>query len=185
MKASWVGLTASPVSSALPSLGSAHCGGPPADPLRGSEAPAGSCQSSAAADLQAPLCGHVARLRREEVGEGEAAGRRGLDGSSYHHAIAPLEYTSEEEEEDRKRRSLGFLRPVVEAESAFRPADFGSRLLPAENKPLEMSVLKRAKELLLSHDHQSIARHLLKADCQVNTHVHVHAHARRPGSTLE
>ncbi|TNM88121.1 hypothetical protein fugu_006342 [Takifugu bimaculatus] len=149
------------------SLGSSHSGGPPADPLRGSEAPAGLYQSNGAFDLQAPLCGHVERLRREEVGEGEAAGRRGLDRSSYHHASAPLEYTSEEEEEDRKRKTLGFLRPIVETESTFRPADFGSRLLPAENKPLEMSVLKRAKELLLSHDHQSIARHLLKADCQV------------------
>lgn len=123
------------------------------------------------------------RLKREEVGEGEAAGRRGLDRSSYHHAIAPLGYTSEEEEEDRKRKPLGFLRPIVETESTFRPADFGSRLLPVENKPLEMLVLKRAKELLLSHDHQSIARHLLKADCQVNTHVNVHA--RQSGSTPE
>lgn len=125
------------------------------------------------------------RLRREEVGGGEAAGRSGLDRSSYHHAIARLEYTSEEEEEDRRRKTLGFLRPIVETESTFRPADFGSRLLPAENKPLEMSVLKRAKELLLSHDHQSIARHLLKADCQVNTHAHVHALLRQPGSTPE
>ncbi|XP_029683601.1 breast cancer anti-estrogen resistance protein 3 isoform X2 [Takifugu rubripes] len=149
------------------SLGSSHSGGPPADPLRGSEAPAGLYQSNGALDLQVPLCGHVERLRREEVGEGEAAGRRGLDRSSYHHASAPLEYTSEEEEEDRKRKTLGFLRPIVETESTFRPADFGSRLLPPENKPLEMLVLKRAKELLLSHDHQSIARHLLKADCQV------------------
>lgn len=105
---------------------------------------------------------------REEGGG--AAARRGLDRSSYHHAIASSEFTSEEEEEDGQREGarVGFLRPVVETESTFRPADFGSRLLPAENKPLEMSVLKRAKELLLSHDHQSIARHLLKADCQVN-----------------
>lgn len=158
------------------SLGSSHSGGPPADPLRVSEALAGFYESSGAFDLQPPLCGHVERLRREEVGGGEAAGRSGLDRSSYHHAIASFEYTSEEEEDDRKRKRAGetggFLRPIVETESAFRPADFGSRLLPAENKPLEMLVLKRAKELLLSHDHQSIARHLLKADCQVNVHAH-------------
>uniref|UniRef100_A0A4W6F6E3 BCAR3 adaptor protein, NSP family member n=1 Tax=Lates calcarifer TaxID=8187 RepID=A0A4W6F6E3_LATCA len=96
-----------------------------------------------------------------------------LDRSSYHHAIAALENTSEEEEDDAgrdeeedKRRS-SFQRPVMETESTFRPADFGSRLLPPENKPLEMVVLKRAKELLLSHNHHSIARHLLIADCQV------------------
>lgn len=116
--------------------------------------------------MDLPLCSHVERLRREE---GES-GRRGLDRSSYHHAIASLEDSSEEEEEeDGRKKRAGFLRPIVETESTFRPADFGSRLLPEENKPLEMQVLKRAKELLLSHDHQSIARHLLKADCQVTT----------------
>uniref|UniRef100_A0A8C9YU59 BCAR3 adaptor protein, NSP family member n=1 Tax=Sander lucioperca TaxID=283035 RepID=A0A8C9YU59_SANLU len=67
-------------------------------------------------------------------------------------------------EEDRRS---GFQRPVEETESTFRPAEFQSRLLPTENKPLEMVVLKRAKELLLRHNHHSIARHLLMADCQV------------------
>uniref|UniRef100_A0A7N9ASE8 Breast cancer anti-estrogen resistance protein 3-like n=1 Tax=Mastacembelus armatus TaxID=205130 RepID=A0A7N9ASE8_9TELE len=91
-----------------------------------------------------------------------------------------LENTSEEEEDDggreeedgqkdkwREKESSGFHRPVIETESTFRPAEFGSRLLPPENKPLEMVVLKRAKELLLKHNHHSIARHLLMADCQV------------------
>ncbi|KAG7242275.1 hypothetical protein INR49_023950 [Caranx melampygus] len=138
--------------------------------------------------LQPPLSSYVERLRREgeggreeeEVEEKEAGGRRGLDRSSYHHAIAALENTSEEEEDDagreeekeqeRKRKvkeRSSFQRPVIETESTFRPAEFGSRLLPPENKPLEMVVLKRAKELLLSHNHHSIARHLLIADCQV------------------
>uniref|UniRef100_A0A671VM61 BCAR3 adaptor protein, NSP family member n=1 Tax=Sparus aurata TaxID=8175 RepID=A0A671VM61_SPAAU len=96
---------------------------------------------------------------------------RGSQLSSYHHAIAALENTSEEEEEEedkwREKEKSSFQRPVVETESAFRPAEFGSRLLPPENKPLEMVVLKRSKELLLSHNHHSIARHLLMADCQV------------------
>ncbi|XP_029286219.1 breast cancer anti-estrogen resistance protein 3 isoform X2 [Cottoperca gobio] len=130
-------------------------------------------------DLQPLLCSYVERLRREgEVGrqeeteETEAGGTRGLDRSSYHHAIAALENTSEEEEDDagreeEKDKGSSFQRPVEETESSFRPAEFGSRLLPPENKPLEMVVLKRAKELLLSHDHRSIARHLLMADCQV------------------
>lgn len=114
-----------------------------------------------------------------ELGE-ESVERRGLDRSSYHHAIAALENTSEEEEEveldeeeKRGRRSRSsFLQPVIETESTFQPADFGSRLLPPENKPLEMVVLKRAKELLLSHNHHSIARHLLVADCQVHIRTH-------------
>lgn len=114
-------------------------------------------------------CGYVELLKTD----GEAAGRKTLDRSSYHHAIAALESTSEEEEEEEEKARRGFLQPVLETESGFRPAEFESRLLPPENKPLEMAVLKRAKELLLSHDHQSIATHLLMADCQVHTpHTH-------------
>ncbi|XP_034387411.1 breast cancer anti-estrogen resistance protein 3 isoform X2 [Cyclopterus lumpus] len=133
-------------------------------------------------EILPPLCSYVERLRREGEGgreEGEeAGGRKGLDRSSYHHAIAALENTSEEEEEDAWReeqeeeeededKRSSFQRPIEETESTFQPAEFGSRLLPPENKPLEMVVLKRAKELLLGHDHHSIARHLLMADCQV------------------
>ncbi len=139
--------------------------------------------------LEPPLCTYVEKLRREgeggreeeeEKGEKEACGRKGLDRSSYHHAIAALENTSEEEEEEVEKRGekrrIRFQRPVIETESTFRPAEFGSRLLPAENKPLEMVVLKRAKELLLSHNHHSIARHLLMADCQVRTHTETNTH---------
>ncbi|CAN9500796.1 unnamed protein product [Ophioblennius macclurei] len=114
----------------------------------------------------------------------EVGGDRGLDRSSYHHAIAALDNTSENEDDDSggeeeaeeeveekevvdDERKGAFQRPVEETESSFRPAKFSFRLLPPENKPLEMLVLKRAKELLLSHDHRSIARHLLRTDCQV------------------
>lgn len=128
--------------------------------------------------FQPTLCSYVERLRREGDGVGEvkeAGARKGLDRSSYHHAIAALENTSEEEEEEedkwREKEKSSFQRPVVETESALRPAEFGSRLLPPENKPLEMVVLKRSKELLLSHNHHSIARHLLMADCQVHKHT--------------
>lgn len=142
-------------------------------------------------ELHAPLCSYVERLKKDtqrwidEDGEDkEDGGQRGLDRSSYHHAIAALENTSDEEEgeaaeeEDRREKATcGFQRPVVETESMFRPAEFGSRLLPPENKPLEMVVLKKAKELLLNHNHQSIARHLLVADCQVFTHS---SHRNKP-----
>ncbi|XP_035996715.1 breast cancer anti-estrogen resistance protein 3 isoform X2 [Fundulus heteroclitus] len=122
---------------------------------------------------KAAVCGYVERLTGD--GGDEAEGQKALDRSSYHHAIAALESTSEEEEEEgeegdirrREKARGGFLQPVMETESTFRPSEFESRLLPPENKPLEMVVLKRAKELLLSHNHQSLARHLLMADCQV------------------
>ena len=127
---------------------------------------------------------------------------RCMDRSSYHNAIAALESTSEEDDEGRgksrgeglacigdgseeegsgrKRRRArgkgGFQRPLVETASTFRPSEFCSRLLPAENKPLEMVVLRRSKELVLRHDHRSIARHMLAADCQVGTGTHTHTY---------
>ncbi|KAM6963136.1 breast cancer anti-estrogen resistance protein 3 [Aplochiton taeniatus] len=144
--------------------------------------PASSSSSSSSPSLSAHSLGTLAS---SEPPEEEGRRRRVLDRSSYHLAIAALENTSEEEEEGgggvdrgmmeeeeeeeegrrRRRRSLG--NPVMETASAFRPAEFESHLLPVENKPLEMSVLKRAKELLLSHHNHSIAMHLLLADCQV------------------
>ncbi|XP_034556047.1 breast cancer anti-estrogen resistance protein 3 isoform X2 [Notolabrus celidotus] len=156
-------------------------------PLEWRESNSSNMVTDNASHLQPPLCSYVERLKREGEGgreeeeegdeEKEAGGRRGLDRSSYHHAIAALENTSEEEEdagreegEERKKKEgkrSSFQRPVIETESTFQPAEFGSRLLPPENKPLEMVVLKRAKELLLKHNHHSIARHLLLADCQV------------------
>ncbi|XP_077440272.1 breast cancer anti-estrogen resistance protein 3 isoform X2 [Vanacampus margaritifer] len=124
-------------------------------------------------ELEQLPCSYVGRLRQEGEAAEETGAHRGLDRSSYHHAIEALENSSGEEDEDTEReeqegeRRKVFLRPLAETESAFRPTEFNSRLLPAENKPLEMLVLKRAKELLLSHNHHSIARHLLMADCQV------------------
>ncbi|XP_077391706.1 breast cancer anti-estrogen resistance protein 3 isoform X2 [Festucalex cinctus] len=129
--------------------------------------------------------GYAGRLRQEgdeaAAAAEETCASTGLDRSSYHHAIEALENSSEEDddEEDEDERRSVFPRPLAETESAFRPADFNSRLLPAENKPLEMLVLKRAKELLLSHNHHSLARHLLMADCQVARILGVSSEKRR------
>uniref|UniRef100_A0A8C7QDC8 BCAR3 adaptor protein, NSP family member n=1 Tax=Oncorhynchus mykiss TaxID=8022 RepID=A0A8C7QDC8_ONCMY len=116
---------------------------------------------------------------RTEENERSSHGSK-LDRSSYHHAIEALENGSEEEEVEQERKGemdeiektgeekeRSFRRPVLETASTFRPGEFESRLLPAENKPLEMSVLKRAKELLVQKDHHIIAKHILMADCQV------------------
>ncbi|XP_051973664.1 SH2 domain-containing protein 3C isoform X1 [Xyrauchen texanus] len=61
----------------------------------------------------------------------------------------------------------GFMLPLVEASSSFKPGKYQSILLPAENKPLEMSVLKRVKELLAEVDPKTAAKHITKADCMV------------------
>lgn len=42
--------------------------------------------------------------------------------------------------------------------------------MPAENKPLEMSVLKRVKELLAEVDARTAAKHITMADCTVRAH---------------
>lgn len=49
------------------------------------------------------------------------------------------------------------------------PCRFESPLLPAENKPLEMSVLKRVKELLAEVDARTAAKHITLVDCTVRT----------------
>ncbi|XP_050976941.1 SH2 domain-containing protein 3C isoform X2 [Labeo rohita] len=60
-----------------------------------------------------------------------------------------------------------FMLPLVETSSSFKPGKYQSTLLPAENKPLEMSVLKRVKELLAEVDPKTAAKHITKADCTV------------------
>ncbi|XP_026104777.1 breast cancer anti-estrogen resistance protein 3-like isoform X2 [Carassius auratus] len=89
----------------------------------------------------------------------------------YHNDIDALNNDSEEDYEENVGKEQdckkGFQRPVFETETAFKPGDINFRLLPLENKPLEMTVLKKAKELLVSQDPKTIAKHILKADCQV------------------
>ncbi|CAL8277941.1 unnamed protein product [Merluccius merluccius] len=61
----------------------------------------------------------------------------------------------------------GFSAPQVETASSFRPSRYESSLMPSENKPLEMSVLKRVKELLAEVDARTAARHITMLDCKV------------------
>ncbi|KAM4719962.1 SH2 domain-containing protein 3C isoform 3-T3 [Anableps anableps] len=60
-----------------------------------------------------------------------------------------------------------FIAPLMESTSLFRPSRYESYLLPAENKPLEMSVLKRVKELLGDVDASAAAKHITLVDCKV------------------
>lgn len=57
--------------------------------------------------------------------------------------------------------------PVVETSSAFRPGMYRSALMPGVNKPLEVGVLRRVKELLADVDPRTAAKHITKADCTV------------------
>ncbi|KAG9354178.1 hypothetical protein JZ751_012302 [Albula glossodonta] len=60
-----------------------------------------------------------------------------------------------------------FVAPLVETISSFKPGRYQSSLMPAENKPLEMNILKRVKELLAEVDAKTAAKHITKADCMV------------------
>ncbi|XP_041794039.1 SH2 domain containing 3Cb isoform X2 [Chelmon rostratus] len=60
-----------------------------------------------------------------------------------------------------------YFSPVVETVSSFKPSRYQSPLMPTENKPLEVGILRRVKELLAEVDPRTAAKHITKADCMV------------------
>lgn len=102
---------------------------------------------------QLPAKSYVERLKVEEGqrgtvenGSGEAEAGQRLKGE--------LDFT-------------GFVPPTMETTSSFNPTAFQSLLIPLENKPLEMAVLKKVKELLAEVDVKTLAKHITKVDCLV------------------
>ncbi|XP_071389275.1 SH2 domain-containing protein 3C [Centroberyx affinis] len=88
----------------------------------------------------------------------------------------------EEGREEGAREEGGegmFSAPQVETASSFRPSRYESCLMPAENKPLEMSVLKRVKELLAEVDARTAAKHITMVDCTVARILGVTAEMQR------
>lgn len=69
------------------------------------------------------------------------------------------------EETDKER--LSFTLPSIEVKSSFNPSAFKSMLIPPDNKPLEMCILKKVKELFSEVDAKTIAKHITKTDCEV------------------
>ncbi|NWX92818.1 SH2D3 protein, partial [Nothoprocta ornata] len=101
---------------------------------------------------QLPAKSYVERLKVEE-------GQRGT-----------VESGAGDEAGQRPKGELdlrAFVPPVTETGSSFHPAAFQSLLIPLENKPLEMAVLKKVKELLAEVDAKTLAKHITKVDCQV------------------
>lgn len=60
-----------------------------------------------------------------------------------------------------------YFSPSVETVSSFKPNRYQSPLMPKENKPLEVGILRRVKELLSEVDPRTAAKHITKADCMV------------------
>ncbi|XP_068104669.1 SH2 domain-containing protein 3C isoform X2 [Hyperolius riggenbachi] len=69
--------------------------------------------------------------------------------------------------EDPEKDRLCFTAPTIEVKSSFSPSSFQSALIPADNKPLEMCILKKVKELFSEVDAKTIAKHITKTDCEV------------------
>ncbi|XP_041908063.1 SH2 domain-containing protein 3C isoform X2 [Corvus kubaryi] len=102
---------------------------------------------------QLPTKSYVERLKVEE-------GQRGT-----------VENSSGEAEAGQRLKAeldfMGFVPPTMETTSSFNPAAFQSLLIPLDNKPLEMTVLKKVKELLAEVDVKTLAKHITKVDCLV------------------
>lgn len=60
-----------------------------------------------------------------------------------------------------------YFSPVVETVSSFKPSRYQSPLMPKDNKPLEVGILRRVKELLAEVNPRTAAKHITKADCMV------------------
>lgn len=108
-----------------------------------------------------PTKSYVERLRVEE-------GRRdgGREAGEGTFSAPQVETTSSFRPSRYKTFTLTAPRPRVTT-AANLPGRFESPLLPPENKPLEMSVLKRVKELLAEVDASTAAKHITVVDCTV------------------
>lgn len=78
-----------------------------------------------------------------------------------------MEERSLECDQPRMEDGDAYCLPVVEAVSSFRPSLYLSPLMAKENKPLEVGILRRTKELLAEVDPCTAAKHITKADCTV------------------
>lgn len=66
-----------------------------------------------------------------------------------------------------------YFSPVVETVSCFKPGRYHSPLMPKENKPLEVGILRRVKELLAEVDPRTAAKHVTKTDCLVKLNTYI------------
>ena len=105
------------------------------------ESPSSDTDGSCYTELYPGLQSYVERLQVEESSTG----------------IAPL----------REEDGNVYFSPVVEAVSRFKPSRYQSPLMPSENKPLEVCILRRVKELLAEVDPRTAAKHITKGDCTV------------------
>lgn len=76
--------------------------------------------------------------------------------------------------------SVAFLYPDIEGNnytavrrSALWPSRYRSRLMPGENRPLEVGLLRKVKEVLVDVEPRTAAQHITRADCKVLSSISV------------
>ncbi|XP_019740208.1 SH2 domain containing 3Cb isoform X2 [Hippocampus comes] len=90
------------------------------------------------------------------------------DGGCYTEVYpGPRSFVERLRDEEGQRAMDVYLSPMMETASSFAPTSYRSPLMPGENKPLEVGILQRVKELLAGADPQTAARHITKWDCTV------------------
>ncbi|XP_072243333.1 SH2 domain containing 3Cb isoform X2 [Leuresthes tenuis] len=119
---------------------------------------------------------HTQHLNRPRLPLGQESPSSDTDGSCYTELYPGLQsYVERLQVEDsstgiaplREEEGNVYFSPVVETVSRFKPSRYQSPLMPRENKPLEVCILRRVKELLAEIDPRTAAKHITKADCMV------------------
>ncbi|ELK26595.1 SH2 domain-containing protein 3C [Myotis davidii] len=126
------------------------------------------CKASPSPSLSSysdPDSGHYCQLQPPVRGSREwaAAEASSRQGKSYGERLKEL---SENGAPDGDW-SRAFTVPIIEATSSFNPATFQSLLIPKDNRPLEVGLLRKVKELLAEVDARTLAQHVTKVDCLV------------------
>ncbi|CAL8344344.1 unnamed protein product [Lota lota] len=82
--------------------------------------------------------------------------------------------------------SVAFLYPDIEGNSyaavrrsALWPSRYRSRLMPGENQPLDVGLLRKVKEVLVDVEPRIAAQHITRADCMVASIMEVRVEDQR------
>ncbi|XP_023199123.1 SH2 domain-containing protein 3C isoform X1 [Xiphophorus maculatus] len=153
-----------------PAAHSPHSHSSPSRSLSCSRAPGVTSSPSLSTPSDSTLLGQRLHVPRSDPPQDSASCDR--DGSW---ELQPQSYVErlQAEEAPPTADSLGsedgdvYFSPVVETASCFRPGRYHSALMPQENKPLEVGILRRVKELLAEVDPRTAARHITRTDCTV------------------
>ncbi|KAL4825930.1 hypothetical protein H8958_014471 [Nasalis larvatus] len=126
------------------------------------------CKTSPSPSLSSysdPDSGHYCQLQPPVRGSREwaAVEASSRQAGSYGERLKELSENGAPEEDWGKT----FTVPIVEVTSSFNPATFQSLLIPRDNRPLEVGLLRKVKELLAEVDARTLARHVTKVDCLV------------------